>query len=304
MMPTDVVWWTPRLLRAAYWVGHVLGDGGIEESAVRKSWINLPLGGVVDLVEMQTAYDALIHNGLLIREGVRLVPGSRLAAACSAPFEDAIEVILALIIETERPLWLMTAANDRQHVLGELIPEVASRTLESVIPDAARREAFLLARSRVVDAEALRAVGQHGEVFVADCCRRELTQAGRPDLAARVCHVSKVSDELGYDVTAPRLDGSVRRLEVKTTCYASANVAFFITRNEIEVGLRDADWFLIVTRIDGSASTDLIGWASASVLRLLLPKDPCEGGSWHTARLHLPVQELAAGLPPISSAII
>src|SRR5580658_2690147 len=212
----NITLWTPRLLRAAYWVGYVLGDIGADESTARESWTNLPLGGRVDLVEMREAFAALVDNGLIIKMGGMLVPSDRLVAACSAPSGEASEIMLALIVEAERPLWLTTSTSDGQVLLRELIPDDALRTLESVIPDAARREAFLLARARVVEAEVLKALGQCGEIFVADCCRRELKEAGRPELAERVSRVSKVSDELGYDITAPRLDGSTRRLEVKT----------------------------------------------------------------------------------------
>jgi hypothetical protein len=69
---------------------------------------------------------------------------------------------------------------------------------------------------RFSDADARR-TGDLAEAHVTKACRAQLSGAGRDDLAALVRRVSLTSDQLGYDVTAPRLDGSTRRLEVKGT---------------------------------------------------------------------------------------
>jgi hypothetical protein len=72
--------------------------------------------------------------------------------------------------------------------------------------------------------------------------------------------VSRISDHLGYDVIAPRLDGHPRRLEVKTTRRRRWRGEVFLSRNEYEVGLRDPDWALVVVESDTDGAAALAGW--------------------------------------------
>ena len=88
-----------------------------------------------------------------------------------------------------------------------------------------------------------RSLGKAGEEFVVDVERRQLTGAGRSDLARKVRWIAdEDGDGAGYDVLSFDLAGRERLLEVKTT-NGSARTPFFLTRNERELATeRPADW--------------------------------------------------------------
>ena len=58
-------------------------------------------------------------------------------------------------------------------------------------------------------------IGDAGEQLVIDWLKKELIDAGRPELADRIC---KVADWNGYDILSYDADGNERYIEVKTTC--------------------------------------------------------------------------------------
>src|SRR5688500_16852398 len=98
-----------------------------------------------------------------------------------------------------------------------MIQDAATATLEQASPGPSEYSQNLLAMGRrFSDADAKR-TGDLAEAHVTEACRAQLIEAGRDDLAARVRRVSLTSDQLGYDITAPRLDDSTRRIEVKGT---------------------------------------------------------------------------------------
>ena len=75
-------------------------------------------------------------------------------------------------------------------------------------------------------------LGLAGEELVLHAERLRLVDAGRPDLADAVVHVSVVEgDGAGYDIGSFSEDGEVRYLEVKTT-RSGATSAFFVSPNE------------------------------------------------------------------------
>lgn len=311
-MANELIAWSRRQLRAAFWVGHVLGASGASDEVAHASWIDLPLAGEVDLQELQAAERALLATGLVRRDGGYLRCDDRLRAACEQWQPEVEELLLSLLLEAAGPLWLRTAGGGDKFA-AELIPEDAATALAIVIPDPARREAFLLARARTVDARERQQLGARAEEIVVAACRAELVAHSRHDYAARVRRVSLISDELGYDVVSPRLDGTVRRLEVKATRSAPTTVAVTVTRNELAVGLADPDWFLVVvhvgyedTNLDGSADsggTDdghVVGHVTSAALEALLPQDRHGRGQWQTARLRLAFDVLVPGLPPAS----
>ncbi|MFZ0659892.1 MAG: DUF3883 domain-containing protein [Candidatus Binataceae bacterium] len=77
-----------------------------------------------------------------------------------------------------------------------------------------------------------RSLGKAGEEFVVHLERRQLTGAGRADLARKVRWVAaEDGDGAGYDVLSYEQTGRERLLEVKTT-NGSARTPFFLTRNE------------------------------------------------------------------------
>lgn len=141
-------------------------------------------------------------------------------------------------------------------------------------------------------------IGERGEEHVAQRCREELEALGREDLSRKVQRVSLVSDALGYDVWAPSIGTSSRHLEVKTTTrLAVGSFEFYISRNEYEVGRREASaWALVACHADTEGGVADIGWCRAAALRSYLPED--QDGHWTEARVRLPTAVLADGLPP------
>jgi uncharacterized protein DUF3883 len=89
------------------------------------------------------------------------------------------------------------------------------------------------------------ALGRAGEEWVIHWERWRLTDAGRPDLAARISHASvEIGDGLGFDVSSFDVDGAERAIEVKTT-RRSIQAPFIMTRREADVSSHMAErWWL------------------------------------------------------------
>src|SRR5215218_2238441 len=168
--------WSPRLLRAAFWVGHVLGPISESAEVAHRSWGDLPLGGSVDFAELRAAEQALIEIGLIAPDGDELRPAPEFAACTAGVEAESGEPLLALVLEREAPLWLRTAVPDDATVRTELLPEDVSAGLEAVIPDPDRREAFLLARARKVETVERELLGGEGEEAVVAACRAQFAE--------------------------------------------------------------------------------------------------------------------------------
>ncbi|HEX7197788.1 MAG TPA: DUF3883 domain-containing protein, partial [Candidatus Limnocylindria bacterium] len=172
----------------------------------------------------------------------------------------------------------------------------AEAAVGELVEDPARREELLLALGRRFDDAARREVGAAGEDLVVAHARAELASLGYPDLARNVRRVSLVSDQLGYDVAAPRVSGGDRLLEVKATTGNRGEI--FLSRNEATVGLRLKDWALVVCAVDDvdARTGSVLGWCRGTDLRPLLPTD-APGGSWQSVAIELDRLPLQAGLP-------
>lgn len=290
--------WSRLELIAGYWVGRVLGHDGAERPVAHESYLRLPLGGRIGVDELRSAEEALQAAGLATLRDGRIVPDGRLVRVCSLGELEACELLLALTLELERPLWLSTTVGDGQHVRAELLPDGVENALATIIEDPERREAFLLARARKVDADERARIGELGEIAVVEACREQLMAAGSEALAADVQRVSAISDELGYDVTAPRRDRSTRRMEVKTTRAEGAIAPVIVTRTEATVGKTDAAWMLVVVRLSADDTAEVVGWIGGPQIAPLLPIDYHNDARWETALLRLPVVQLTGGLPP------
>jgi len=297
-MARDLAMWTRLELVAAYWVGRVLGQTGAEPRVAHESYLRLPLGGRIGLDDLRGAEEALQTAGLATLCDGRIVPDGRLVQVCSLSEPEACELLLALILDLEQPLWLRTAAGDGQNVRSELLPDGVENALGAIIEDPDRREAFLLARARKVDAAERQRIGELGELAVVEACRRQLTTAGAAALAAAVQRVSAISDELGYDITAPRKDRSARRIEVKTTRAGGSIAPVIITRTEATVGRSDSAWTLVVVRLADDDAAEIVGWIGGQQIAPLLPIDHHSHARWETAMLRLPVTHLTTGVPP------
>jgi hypothetical protein len=78
-----------------------------------------------------------------------------------------------------------------------------------------------------------RKLGCAAELAVLANEKKRLVDAGRPDLAEKITHVSTIEgDGAGYDIRSFRLDGTVIYIEVKATG-GNSSTPFFMSANEI-----------------------------------------------------------------------
>ena len=78
-----------------------------------------------------------------------------------------------------------------------------------------------------------RALGRAGEKWCLEFERNRLSKAGRDDLALQIEWVSvDGGDGAGYDILSFELDGTPRRIEVKTT-YRGIDAPFLLSPNEV-----------------------------------------------------------------------
>ena len=200
-----------------------------------------------------------------------------------------------------RELARMRAESGAEALLLKCAPLASESNLAEVasdlITDPRRREAILLALGRCYHAEAQKELGAVGEEVVVSAARSQLLGIGRADLAEQVCRVSVVSDDLGYDVVAPRLDGTVRMMEVKTCgSPAGATVECYLSRNEADVGLRFSDWSLVICNRETNGVVEITGWCVGRSLQPYLPSDGARS-EWIRAYLSIPMSLLIKGLP-------
>jgi hypothetical protein len=80
----------------------------------------------------------------------------------------------------------------------------------------------------------LKRIGDRGEAIVLALEKKRLIQTDKPDLAARVKHVSQEDDSAGYDILSFDEDGSHRPIEVKATTGKNLDRGFYLTHNELE----------------------------------------------------------------------
>jgi Protein NO VEIN, C-terminal len=287
-----------HLLRAALLAARALTSvEGTPLVQLPGSWIRTPSDGTFSPEELHTGFMLLVQARFLFVVGPVVIPAGELTTLLGQSEGESCQVLLERLIEIRRPLWVLgvTAGGE---IADELIPDTASVALRQVFPDPYEREMFLLALGeRFTDADAKR-IGQLAELAAADACRKELLEAGREDLAALVRRVSLTSDQLGYDVTAPRLDFSSRRLEVKGTRSSGQHFLVVITRNEARVASLDPNWFLVVCRVHPDDSASVLGWTTNTLLAPRLPVDKVQRGGWRSAAVPLEETELTRGLPP------
>jgi hypothetical protein len=265
-------------------VAAVLGDASAPVVVVRESYWRRATGGVFSVADLQLAEDALVAAGFVLRAGDVLTISPLLSMLVDADEDDAVEVLAVAL-------------------LGERAPADAAElaeidvTVEGLVDDPARREALLLALGRRWDDWHSREVGAIGEELVARHARQELVALGHPDLARSVRRVSLVSDQLGYDVVAPRIGAAPRLLEVKATI-ATAEALVFLSRAEADAGLRFGDWALVVCAVQDVANRagEIVGWCQWADVEHLLPTD-MPGGRWQSVAIDVERLVLQPGLP-------
>jgi hypothetical protein len=285
---------TAHRLEACRVVLRIIGDG-VETAILRASYSRLPTNGTFSIDDFITAERFLLRRGLLEERDTIIRPTALGATLLATDATEFAEIATGVLFVAESPMWLPAATRDGLNL--DLIPPQELARLSGLIPDPARREAFLIAAGLTFDAERAREMGRLGEELMVASCRAAWLDAGSPELAARVTHLSPLSDQLGYDVKAPDADGSDRRIEVKTTGAQGGTIEIFLSRTEALVGLRDPSWRLAVCRQRPSGVVEGAGWCMIDVLRDRLPTDPAERGEWRTARVLLSLDELWPGLP-------
>jgi hypothetical protein len=255
---------TEHQLRAALYVARTVDVTGSNVTAVARAYIQATTDGMHSSGELRESEAILLSAGLLRREAGLLIPDLRLVAVSTLSDEDAGPVLAA-------------ALSAYQNSDLETEASTSSGTWDSV--DYLERRAE---------------IGEAAEEFVLHLCRTELTALGRPDLADQAQRVSLISDGLGFDVLAPVISGTSRKLEVKGQEKTPHHTArFFISRNEYEVGRRSDDWALVCCAT--ATSPQVLGWCRAAVLAPYLPQD--RNGRWTEALVTLPSSALTSGLP-------
>jgi Domain of unknown function (DUF3883) len=288
---------TPHELKAALWVVRMLPETGLSVEEARASYAIAPSGGLYRTDDLAAAEARLSDCGLLDRVGNRLSPSAGILQLRDLPEPEAVELLLIAMSERDPPLWLgsMGAGSELK---VEIIPDRDLTTFERVISDPNRREAILIALGRKVDPDKATDQGSIGEAHVVASCQKRLCALGRPDLAERVRRVSLLSDQLGYDVVCPTIQGQCWRIEVKTTRSTGHFLRITLSRNEARVGLADGGWALVVCELAAEDVLAVVGWCNGATLAPLLPTDGARG-AWETARVTLLRDELSEGLPDL-----
>lgn len=275
---------TTYVIKAAIHVASLLDPPGSVVADARESYWRRALGGSFAPPDLRRGERLLLDIGLVYERDGRLYPSWELTALLDGTIEDAAATIAGRALEL--------------HGAGVESPD---QTLLELVPDAARREQLLAALGRKFDDTRRRLVGAIGEEIVVREARAELEGLGYPELARAVRHLSLETDQAGYDVSAPRIMGGTRLLEVKATSQCGDITTVHLSRNEVETGTLYPDWALVLSQVEDIEQRNgrVVGWCSATELASALPQD-AEGGRWETVAIDVPIALLAPGLPSAS----
>jgi hypothetical protein len=258
--------------------------------AARSAYLLYPSDALYPPEDLRLGERILLDCGLLLKKDGHLYPTSELEALVGLEEDEATSVVFERAILATSPDILDFGTD------GQLTGDAVA-LIEELVSSPDRREALLVMLGRKYNDTLQAALGLRGEEYVVIRAREELTELGRSDLAKSVRRLSEFADDLGYDITAPRLDGK-RRLEVKTSSRAGYGLfRFFVSRTEIDWGLSDGDWALVACRIRADDEVELVGWCRARALEPYLPVDS-EGSRWASAELEVPTTLFQPGLPP------
>ncbi|MGH3008516.1 MAG: protein NO VEIN domain-containing protein [Gaiellaceae bacterium] len=264
----------------------MLDENGSRVVDADESYWHRATGGIYAPPDLRLGQQLLLDLGLVEERDRVLYPRPELATLVEKADDESAAALTLWVLE--------------HHPATRELGEAVGSRLEELVLDPARREEMLLALGRRFDDSYRRLLGEIGEEVVLKFATNELTNFGYPQLAARVRRISLDTDQTGYDITAPRIIGSARLLEVKSGRFAEGEpLAVHLSRNEFETGMRYKDWALVVCRItdvDGRQG-EIVGWTPGDPLSKLVPADRA-GGRWETALITLDPDELLPGLPP------
>jgi len=273
-----------HVVRAALHVAALLDQQGSLVADARETYWHRATGGTFGPPDLHLGERLLVDCGLVVERNGRLYPLADLGAMLNGTVEDATATLAVRALE-------LTGYD------GFVLPGQAQAMVE-LVPDPVRREELLAALGRRFDDSHRRLLGQIGEELVVAALRQELTDLGYPDLARAVRHLSLETDQAGYDISAPRVVGANRLIEVKATSADAETHIVHLSRNEATTGARYRDWSMVICRVTDieNRSGDIVGWCPATRLQDLLPADVA-GGRWESAELSMPAARLVSGLP-------
>ncbi|WP_155369750.1 protein NO VEIN domain-containing protein [Catellatospora vulcania] len=283
----------------------IFTEEGVNARKLESQYHRIPTQGVHDHASLWQGQQLLLRLGLIVERDGSLYSHPDLRAFQDMAHQMRVEVLTERALLTWATLWLPTFA-DADEVHWERVPAEAHNLLASVFEDTGRREAFILASARKVDAALLAEIGSDGEVAVVARCREHLSGKNRGDLAAMVTRVSLTDDTAGFDVYALDCAGSRHHMEVKTTRSITERIGFYLSRNEAIVGQRDECWAIVVARQvvvsgDGQAETEVVGWLKYTDIHDLLPSDTITDtdsfARWASTKIVVPQWRLRPGLP-------
>lgn len=255
----------------------------------RMALAHTPTDGLYTLEQLYTAEEILVRAGFASRDAETIL--------LLEPVPDDADLLAARYLERAPPAWL-GAATAQGTVDTQLVPDDDLEALSRLFgPD--RRDELLLALGRTFDDAYRSALGQQGEEAVVEACRTLLREAGASHLATAVCHVSRISDQLGYDVRTPTTSGGVLRLEVKTDTVVSTAAHIYLSRAEWETARREPAWRLVVCKREEGGDVRVHAWTRAEALAPYLPSDAAEG-RWQSAELFIRDSDLTLGLPEVA----
>lgn len=274
-----------HVLEAAVHVATLLDDPSSATADARESYWRKALGGSFGPSDLRLGERLLIDIGLVIEAGEHLSASPELRALLEGSFEGIASVVAGRVLE-------LTPAAVESGSLEE--------SLSKLVPDAERREELLASLGRRFDDSWRRVVGGVGERLVVDTAREELRGLGYPDLAREVRQLSLETDQAGYDISAPRISGPKRLLEVKaTTAKDEDRVSIYLSRNEADTGQRyESQWALVICQVLNVEEKrgKVLGWLPVSSLRSFFPLDTGRG-QWESAELEINLAELFPGMP-------
>lgn len=273
------------LVRAAIHVASLLDRPGSTVADARESYWRRAVGGSFAPPDLRQGERLLLDVGLVDEREGTLYPTFELTALLDGTIDDAAAAIAA-------------RALDLQSVGAQLASAEIEEALGELVPDAARREELLASLGRKFDDAQRQLLGAIGEEIVVRQARAELEALGYPQLARAVRHLSLETDQAGYDISAPRIVGNTRLLEVKATSRVNDVATVHLSRNEAETGAHYPDWALVLCEVDDVEGRTgcVIGWCSAAQLTSAFPED-AGVGRWEAVRIDLPTAWLAPGLP-------
>jgi hypothetical protein len=279
-----------HVARAALHVAVIVDQRGSSSADAQESHWHHATGGSFAPADLERGERLLLDVELLVERYGQLTPTPPLAQLVQGSTADALAALIQLVLAHTGPIEL-----DAPGVVAQLA---------ELVPDAARREELLLVLARRFDDTHQRLVGEIGEEIVVKAARNELRNMGRPDLATEVRRVSLLTDQLGYDVSAPRVTGAPRLLEVKATTADTDghSLAIHLTRNEADTGTALHDWALVACHVENTDQRHghIVGWCAGQALADLLPVDS-PAGRWEQAALALPHERLLPGLPGVAA---